>query len=136
LLMASSSRCSAAPYAAKSPFFCASRAAPIDAWISCRAAALAGDNVTDPSGEGGTAAAGGGAGGAGAPAGVGGLAGAFGGTPASVGCIPVAAAPAPGQTSPVSASPTVGPYPILSLYIIATRIRRGYDEAASLAPGE
>src|SRR5690349_6596977 len=105
--------------------------------MSCSAAALAGDNVTDPSGEGGTtAAAGGGTGADGAPAGGGGLAGALAGTPPSVGCIPVAAAPAPGPNRPLSASPTVGPYPILSLYIIATRIRRGYDEAASLAPGE
>src|SRR6516165_5992982 len=102
--------------------------------MSCRAAALAADSVTDPSGDGGTAAGGGGPD---AAMGAGGLAGGFGGgAPASVGCIPVAAAPAPGPNNPVSASPTVGPYPILSLYIIATRINRGYDDAASLAPGE
>src|SRR5271167_921737 len=93
LVMASSNRCSAEPYPAKSPFFCASRAAPIAAWISCSAAALAGDNPTDPSGAGGTATGAGGD--PGVPAGVGGLAGGIGGAPASVGSIPVAAAPAP-----------------------------------------
>ncbi|COW17305.1 Uncharacterised protein [Mycobacterium tuberculosis] len=49
----------------------------------------------------------------------------LGGTAASVGAIPVAVAPAPGPNKPVSASRTVGPYPTLSLYIIATRISRG-----------
>src|SRR5262245_56793403 len=106
--------------------------------MSCSAAALAGDSVVEPSGDGGSAVGGGpcGAAGAGGP-GPAGLAGGMGAAPGcSVGCIPVAVAPAPGPNNPLRASPTVGPYPILSLYIIATRINRGYDEAASLAPGE
>src|SRR5690349_14094045 len=106
--------------------------------MSCSAAALAGDSVVEPSGDGGTAVGGGGPGGAAGAGGPGlaGPAGGMGAAPGSVGCIPVAVAPAPGPNKPLRASPTVGPYPILSLYIIATRINRGYDEAASLAPGE
>ena len=59
----------------------------------------AGDNVVEPSGAGGTAA--GGAGEPGVAAGAGGLAGGLAGAPASVGTMPVAAAPAPGPNSPV-----------------------------------
>ncbi|SHB28826.1 Uncharacterised protein [Mycobacterium tuberculosis] len=78
--------------------------------------------MTAPTGTGGAAVTGGGWG---PLAGGGGFAAGLGGTAASVGAIPVAVAPAPGPNKPVSASRTVGPYPTLSLYIIATRISRG-----------
>src|SRR4029079_8233305 len=64
--------------------------------------------------------------------------GAAGGWPFTgpAGAGPVAVASAPGPNNSVSASRHVGPSPNRSLYIIATRISRGYDDAASLAPGE
>src|SRR4051812_39955789 len=114
--------------------------------MSCSAAAFAAEIWTTPPG-GGTTATGEGTSGArpswpgGGPAGGGTAPGGGcppGGRPVvgSTGASAVAAAPAPSPNRLFSAPATVGSKAILSLYSIATRIRRGYVDAASPRPGE